>query len=88
MDEHVKVGEIEIPVNYWLLSEDEKVELSFLILDCMATLLNEHLHSHINKVRALDKLIDSSIITNLQDEQYEIVDLLTKIRTMINEPIN
>jgi len=85
MDNHIKVGEIEIPVDYWLLSEDDKVELSFLILDCMTTLLNEHLHSHINKVRALDKLIDSSIITNLQEEQYEIVDLLTKIRTMINE---
>lgn len=85
MDNHIKVGEIEIPVDYWLLSEDDKVELSFLILDCMTTLLNENLHSHINKVRALDKLIDSSIITNLQEEQYEIVDLLTKIRTMINE---
>jgi hypothetical protein len=85
MENHVKVGEIEVPVNYWLLSEEEKIELSFLILDCFTTLLNEHLDSHINKVRALDKLIDSSIITNIENEQYEIVDLLTKIRTMINE---
>ena len=53
--------------------------------EAFVTLLNEHLDSHINKVRALDKLIESSIITNIKDEQYEIVDLLTKIRTMINE---
>lgn len=85
MGKHVQVGEIEIPVNYWLLSEDDKVKLSFLIMDCMTTLLNEHLHSHINKVKALDILIDSSIIINLQEEQYEVVDVLTKIRTMINE---
>lgn len=85
MDNDIDVGEIEIPVKYWLLSEEKKIELSFLILDCFTTLLNEHLNPNINKVRALNKLIDYSIITNTQEEQYEIVDLLTKIRTMINE---
>lgn len=85
MENHINIDEIEIPVKYWLLSEEKKIELSFLILDCFTTLLNEHLHPNINKVRALHKLIDSSIITNTQEEQYEIVDLLTKIRTMINE---
>jgi hypothetical protein len=85
MENHIKIGEIEVPVKYWLLNEEEKIELCFLVLDCFTTLLHEHLNPNINKVKALDKLIDSSIITNIQDEQYEIVDLLTKIRTMINE---
>lgn len=84
MGKHVKVGEVELPTNYWSLSEDEKIILSFQILDCMTSLLNEHLDHHINKVQALDKLIDSSIKTNLENEQYEIVDALNKIRKIID----
>lgn len=85
MDKSIKVGELEIPADYWTLDQDIKRELCLTIIDAILTLLDQQLNPRLNRIDILDKLLESSIETNLQDENYEVCQVLSDIKQIINE---
>jgi hypothetical protein len=85
MSKSIKVGELEIPTDYWTLSEDEKRGLCLLIVEAIITVLDEHIGNRIPRMDVLEKLLQSSIETNEQDENYEVCQVLTDIQKIINE---
>jgi|GEM_PF-1813397 len=81
----IKVGELEIPKDYWTLDKKDKRELCLTIIDSMLILLDKHVNPKINRIDLLEKIIESSIITNESDENYEICQVLTDLRKILNE---
>lgn len=86
--EHIKVGELEIPLDYWQIDQEQKNEIYSAILNSMLKILDRNITKSINRFDLLDKILESSIMVNLQDEQYEIVDVMTNVRNMLNEQRN
>ncbi|MEY4334835.1 MAG: hypothetical protein RLZZ196_3585 [Bacteroidota bacterium] len=85
MERHVKVGELEIPVDYFNFNKEDKEILCNEIIDAMLHILDRQLRPDLDRIKVLDKLLESSIITNQELEQYEICQVLMDIRTLINE---
>jgi hypothetical protein len=50
----------------------------------MLEILDKQLKPEVNRMLALESLIESSIITNQEDELYEICAVLTDVRKLIN----
>ena len=85
MSKHIKVGEVEIPIHYWSMTEDEKVYLSLTLMDGMLTILDKTLNPEFDRLRILDMLLQSSIESNEENEEYEVCELMKSIRNLINE---
>jgi hypothetical protein len=88
MEKHVKVGELEVPVDYFKYDKEDKEILCNEIMDMMLHILDRQLRPDIDRMQILDKLLESSIITNQELEEYEICQVLMDIRNLINEPEN
>jgi hypothetical protein len=82
---HIKVGELQIPESYWDLTEESKEQLCLTIMDSMLTILDKTLNVEINRFDILDKMLESSIIVNESNEEYEICEVMYKIRKLLNE---
>jgi hypothetical protein len=82
---HIKVGELQIPESYWDLTEEAKEQLCLTIMDSMLTILDKTLNVEINRFDILDKMLESSIIVNESNEEYEICEVMYKIRKLLNE---
>lgn len=85
MEKSIKIGELEIPADYWVLDTIEKRELCLIIIDTIVTILDKHISPEFNRISVLNKIIDSSIQTNEIDENYEICQVLKDIKQIINE---
>jgi len=85
MERHVKIGELEIPIDYFKFCKEDKDILCNEIMDAMLHLLDKQLKPSLDRLEVLDKLLESSIITNQEQEEYEICQVLMDIRTLINE---
>jgi hemoglobin-like flavoprotein len=83
--EHIKVGELEIPVDYWSIDKEQKEDLFNAIMDSMLRILDRNMNKNIDRVQLLNRILESSIMVNLQEEQYEIVDVMTNIKKLLNE---
>lgn len=85
MEKSVKIGELEIPTDYWSLDDENRRELCLTIVDAIITLLDKLVHPEFNRIAVLNAIIDSSIETNEKEENYEICGVLNDIKQIINE---
>ena len=81
----IKLAELEIPVDYFTFSDEEKKVLCTEVMDAMLHMLDKQLNPEANRMVVLDRLLESSIMTNVEEEQYEIAGMLNDIRNLINE---
>lgn len=81
----VKIGELEIPTDYWSLENEYKKELCLTIVDAIITLVDKQINPQFNRKAILNAIIDSSIETNEKEENYEICGVLKDIKQIINE---
>lgn len=82
---HIKVGELQIPESYWEMSEEDKDQLCLTIMDSMLTILDHNLNKEINRLGVLDLLLKSSLMVNEFEENYEVCEVMNRIRELINE---
>jgi hypothetical protein len=80
----IKVSEIDIPSDYFQLNDEEKEVICVEILNFMLTILDKQLKPEVNRMFALESLIESSIITNQEQELYEVCAVLMDVRKLIN----
>ena len=83
--EVVKIGHLDVPVDYFILPADEKVIICHSILESMLYLLEKHLDPEVDTFGILNKIIDSSITMNEHNENYEVAGVLLDIKKMVNE---
>jgi hypothetical protein len=85
MEKSVKVGELEIPTDYWSMDTQDKRELCLTIIDAFVTLLDKLVNPEFNRIGILNVILDSSIETNENDENYEVCQVLKDMKQIINE---
>lgn len=85
MEKSIKIGELEIPADYWTLDTQEKRDLCLTIVDAIITLLDKNINPEFNRITILDKILESSIQSNELEENYEICQVLSDIKQIINE---
>jgi hypothetical protein len=86
MEKSVKVGELEIPADYWSMDKKDRRELCLTIIDAFLTLLDKLItNPEYCRRSILAAILDSSIETNEEQENYEVCQVLTDIKQIINE---
>jgi len=81
----VKVGEMEIPSDYFSMNEEDKQIICNSILESIMYLLEKHVNTdEVDRRVILDRIIESSIITNEMEENYEVAGVLFDIQKLIN----
>lgn len=80
-----EIGFMDIPREYCNFSEKEKRAVCNKLIDMLLTTLDRELDPVINRITFLDEVLESSIISNEELEQYEICQCLMDIRTILNE---
>lgn len=83
--EHVKIGSVDIPENYFDLQEEEKKEICELLANRLYLLVDKNSDPDIDRLFILNKIIDSSIITNELDNNFEVCQVLVDMRKLLNE---
>jgi hypothetical protein len=56
------------------------------IIDMLLHQIDEQVDPIINRIDLLDEIMESSIESNLEDENYEVVQVYSDIRKILNEP--
>lgn len=84
----VKVGYMDIPEDYFEMDSINKETVCLVLLDGLLTLVDKKFDRHYNRKDILNKLIESSIETNIKEETYEVAAVLRDIKTILNEPID
>ena len=81
----IRIGDIEIPKEYFKLKKEDKDEICEYIADKIYKMVDRHLHTDVDRLSIVNLIIDSSLITNEEEENYELCQVLVDIRNLINE---
>lgn len=85
MARQIKLGELNIPTDYFRLNEEDKTVVCNSILESILYILEKNVKDNrIDKLKILNEIIDSSIITNQHEENYEVCGVLADIRNLVN----
>lgn len=80
-----EIGFIDIPQEYCNFNKKEKRAVCNKLIDLLLHSIDKELDPVINRITFLDEVLESSIISNEELEQYEICACLKDIRTILNE---
>ena len=80
---NIKIAEMEIPSDYFSLSKEDKDVVCNSILESFLYILERNVPKSVNKMEVLDRILESSIITNQEQENYEVCGVLSDIKKMI-----
>jgi hypothetical protein len=84
-EEQFTIGFIDIPVKYWSMTQEEKDKMCNKMIDALIQTLDKDLAPEINRIAALDDIMESSILSNELEENYEICEVFKNIRKILNE---
>jgi hypothetical protein len=82
---HKKIAELEIPEDYFELSPEDKETICMVIMDNLLRVIDKKFNPTLNRIDLMNKLLDSSIQTNINEETYEVAQVLSDIKQMMNE---
>jgi hypothetical protein len=83
MNRHIKIADLDIPKDIWNLSKEEREELVLSVKQFLEKLIDRQISKRADKKYFMIKLLESSIIVNEQDEQYEICSIMKEIKDMV-----
>jgi hypothetical protein len=81
----IGIGELEIPTNYFKFTKKEKDELCNRIIDSLYKYVDRNLEPDISRISFLEGIFESSLITNEEDENYEMCMVLKDCLNILNE---
>jgi len=84
-NDSVEIGELNIPKDYFKFTHKQRVSLCNTIIDSMLHIIDRSVEPEIDRLEILDGIIESSIITNLGDENYEVVQVLSDVKTLLTK---
>jgi len=82
---YTKLGNLEIPKDYFKMEKNEKRTLNILIMEEILEILESKLPSYIDKYEQLNEILETSIEANNKLEIYEVSACLTDIQNLLNE---
>ena len=81
----INVGYLEVPETYLQYTQEEKNVLCDKIIDALLRQLDRHLQPHINRITFLEEILETSLLTNEQEENYEICSVIKDCQRRLNE---
>jgi hypothetical protein len=84
-NDSVEIGELNIPKDYFKFTHKQRVSLCNTIIDSMLHIIDRTVEPEIDRLEILDGIIESSIITNLGEENYEVVQVLSDVKTLLSQ---
>jgi hypothetical protein len=81
----IKIGEIEIPINYFELSKEEKDYLIEQLYNMFIQTIEGRINPAFETKEIMKSILQSSIISNRKDENYEICQILIDIEKRLDE---
>jgi hypothetical protein len=82
--EQIEVGYIDIPAEYSKLTPKQKKAMCNSLIETLLISLDNELDPTINRMKFLDDVLESSIISNNEYELYEVSQVLYEMRKIIN----
>lgn len=87
MNQHLKLADLEIPKDIWSMSDEDRREVTLSVKLFLEKLIRRQLGLRVNKKQFLKQLIESTIIVNEAEEQYEICQVMKDVKQLLDEPI-
>lgn len=81
----VKIGELEVPFDYFSFNQKDKDDIVEQVYEVLYKMIDELANPAIDREELILHIIDSSIITNKESENYEICQILIDLKTKLNE---
>lgn len=85
MSDNIELGFIDIPKAYLDFTTKEKKAVCNKIIDLLLQDIDKHLDKTINRITFLDEVLESSIESNEENEEYIICQVLFDCRKYLNE---
>jgi hypothetical protein len=73
-----------IPEDYFDMDNTNKETVCVVLMNEILELIDKQIPKELNRFDFLDKVIESSIQTNIEQEHYEVCAVLNDIKQMIN----
>jgi hypothetical protein len=83
-DEHIELGFIDIPKAYLDFTVKQKKAVCNKIIDLLLIDIDKNLDPTINRITFLDEVLESSLATNEEDEEYIVCQVLFDCRKYLN----
>lgn len=80
----VSIGHMTIPEDYFDMDNTNKETVCVVLMNEILELIDKQIPKELNRFDFLDKVIESSIQTNIEQEHYEVCAVLNDIKQMIN----
>lgn len=84
-NKHVQVGEINLPVNYFTLTEKNKEDLCHEMTELLLATIIDRVDPNEDTIKLLHLVLDSSIMVNEERQNYEICGFLKDMKTFLDE---
>jgi hypothetical protein len=85
-EETFELGYVDVPQEYFKLEKNKKDVICLKIIDMLLHQIDDQVDPIINRIDLLDEIMESSIESNLEDENYEVAQVFSDIRKILNEP--
>ena len=82
---HVKLGYMDIPIEYENFNDEQKRIFCNMMIDKMLYILEGELKyaPEINRIQFLDSVLDSSLETNVAHEAYEVACVIRDMKKQL-----
>lgn len=81
----LKIGYIEVPADYWGIDDEKKRDMCEKILDKLYRYVDRNLDPTIDRISFLHAILDSSIESNVEYENYEMCAVIKDCKQILNE---
>lgn len=81
----LKIGYIDIPSDYWEIGEEKKKEMCEKILDKLYRYVDKNLDPTVDRISFLHAILDSSLESNVEYENYEVAAIIKDCKQILNE---
>jgi hypothetical protein len=83
--EQVDIGFIDVPKEYELFDDERKIKLCDNIIQSMLIQMDKVTPKYINRITFLNEILESSLITNEEQENFEVCVVLRDILKRLND---
>jgi hypothetical protein len=81
----IDIGYIDIPKEYLTLDSESKKVICDRFIDIMLLQLDRNLSPEINRIDFLDEVLESSLITNEEQENFEVCQVISDCRKRLHD---
>lgn len=80
-----KITNLEIPEDYFQLSNVDKETICMVIMNNILDVIDSNYSSKYDKKEIMNKILDLSIQSNINEEIYEVAQVLYDVKKLLNE---